>query len=46
MIQADPIEAVLESEDSLDFVGFDHGVKNVANGERFLFGSGEIVSQS
>ena len=46
MVESDAIEAVFESEDSLYFVGFDHGVKNVANGKRFLFGSTQIIRQS
>jgi hypothetical protein len=43
VVESNAIEAVFKSEDSLDLVCFDHGVKNVANGKRFLFGSRQII---
>ena len=39
VVKSYPIEAVFESENSLYFVCFDHGVENIANGERFPSGS-------
>ena len=46
VVKSYPIEAVFESENSLYFVCFDHGVENIANGERFPSGSTQIIRQS
>ena len=46
VVKSYPIETVFESENSLYFVGFDHGVENIANGERFPSGSRQIIRQS
>src|SRR5262245_66119121 len=45
VVKSYAIEAVFESEDSLDLVAFDHGMKNIANGERFPSGSTQVRSE-
>src|SRR5262245_35520428 len=46
MVESYTIETVFEGEDPLYLMSFDHGLKNIANGERFPSGSAQIIRYS
>ena len=43
MIKPDTVEGVEESKATLDFVGLDHGLENVMDGQRLSL-AGEVIS--
>ncbi len=45
MIQTDAVVTILQRQDALDLMGFDHRLQDIGDRERFLSGASEIIGQ-